>query len=90
MDVDIKQSDQTGVTTESYIQKWLIEKVAQNIDILPDEVDVTSPFSYYGLDSVAATGLSGELEALLGRKLSPTLTWDYPTIELLATHLAEG
>ena len=56
---------------------------------MPDGIDPTLPFAYYGLDSVAAVGVSGALEALLGRKLPPTLTWDYPTIELLAAHLAQ-
>jgi acyl carrier protein len=74
---------------EMTLQRWLIEKVSQSIKVKPDDIDTTLPFSYYGLDSVAAVGLSGELEILLNIKLSPTLTWDYPTIELLAAHLAK-
>lgn len=77
------------VHDEPTIQRWLIERVADNIKAQPEDIDINQPFSYYGLDSLAATGLSGELEILLGRTLSPTLTWDYPTIELLAAYLAD-
>jgi acyl carrier protein len=74
---------------EMMLQRWLIDRVAESIKVKPDDIDTTLPFSYYGLDSVAAIGLSGDLEILLGTKLSPTLTWDYPTIELLAAYLAK-
>ena len=75
--------------SEDEIQVWLMNHVADNTDIETSEIDITKPFSYFGLSSVVAISLSGELEQWLNRKLSPTLTWDYPTIELLAAHLAE-
>jgi acyl carrier protein len=75
---------------EAGIQHWLVEHIAASIKVAPTDIDVTLPFSYYGLDSLAAVGMSGDLEQWLGRKLPPTLTWDYPTIERLAAHLAEG
>jgi acyl carrier protein len=31
--------------------------------------------------------LVGDLEEHLSRRLSPTLAWDHPTIDALATHL---
>ncbi len=34
-------------------------------------------------------GLIGDLETWLGRKLTATMAWDYPTILLLARHLAD-
>ncbi|HSG44978.1 MAG TPA: amino acid adenylation domain-containing protein, partial [Anaerolineales bacterium] len=40
------------------------------------------------LGSIQAVSLTGDLEVFLDRTLSPTLAWDYPTIELLADHLA--
>lgn len=78
-----------SLPNEETIKCWLVSQVATSITSNPDDIDVTLPFSYYGLDSVAAMGLSGDLELWLGRKLSPTLTWDYPTIELLAAFLAK-
>lgn len=75
--------------TEDEILSWLTKHVADNTDIAATDIDITKPFSYFGMSSVLAISLSGELERWLNRKLSPTLTWDYPTIELLAAHLTE-
>lgn len=86
-----QQSGAAGAAQDEHtIQQWLVARVAAAVGVGAEEIDVTLPFSYYGLDSVAAVGLSGELEDWLGRKLPPTLTWDYPSIELLAEHLAQG
>lgn len=74
--------------TAEDIQLWLVAKVAEMVAVDPDEIDITEPFSRFGLDSIAAAGLSGDLEDWLNRRLPPTLVWDYPTIELLAQHLA--
>jgi hypothetical protein len=46
------------------------------------------PFSYYGLDSIDAVELAGELEDWLGQPVSATLTFDYPTVSAVATYLA--
>jgi 8-amino-7-oxononanoate synthase len=70
------------------IQRWLQLRIAEINQSSADEVDIHVPFSYYGLDSVAALGISGELEIWLGRKLSPTLTWDHLNIERLSAFLA--
>lgn len=69
------------------IRQWLAEKLAQNIGVRPADIDVREPFARYGLDSVTAIRLSAELEDWLGRSLSPTLVYDYPTIEALAEYL---
>ena len=47
-------------------------------------------FFDYGLDSLHAVDLSGHLEELLGRPLSASLAWEFPTISGLAAHLAAG
>ena len=49
---------------------------------------VHQAFSQYGLDSARAVCLAEEMEQWLGRRLSPVMVWDYPTIEALAQHLA--
>jgi myxalamid-type polyketide synthase MxaB len=46
------------------------------------------PFDRYGLDSLAAVTLSGDLEQYLNRSLSPTLVYEHATIEELAAFLA--
>ena len=70
------------------IQSWLIARIASMLELDSASIDPRQPFTYYGLGSVQAVSLTGELEEFLSRKLSPTLAWDYPTIELLAKYLA--
>ena len=40
------------------------------------------------MDSVHAMMMTGDLEEHLGLRLSPTVTWDHPTIDALSSHLA--
>src|SRR4029079_7726868 len=70
------------------IQDWLISRVAELLRIAPDTIDIRSAFSNYGLSSLQAVTLSGDLEALLGCRLSPTLAYDYPNISALSDYLA--
>ncbi|HEX8475586.1 MAG TPA: acyl carrier protein [Pyrinomonadaceae bacterium] len=72
------------------IQAWLVAKLSQQLGISADEMNIREPLASYGLDSRTAISLSGDLENWLGRKLSPTLVWDYPTIEAIADHLANN
>jgi acyl carrier protein len=70
------------------IQGWIVSRLARLLGVKPEEIGVDDPLSEYGLESVEAIALSGELSDLLGRQLSPTLTWDYPTIADLARFLS--
>lgn len=81
-------SSQELPTTKA-IQAWLSSYLAELLDIEPDEVDIRTPFQRYGLDSAATVGLIGDMEGWLKRELSPTLLYDYPTIEALAQNLAD-
>lgn len=76
--------------TEQEIQAWLISNISAVVEIEPQSIDIRKPLEYYGMDSMQAMHLSGDLADWLGRQLSPTVVWDYPTIELLASHLAKN
>jgi acyl carrier protein len=76
--------------SEQAIRQWLVERIAKALESSPAEIDVETPFARLGLDSRTAVGMSGELERWLGRRLSPTLIWDFPTITALARHLHSG
>ncbi|HLO85985.1 MAG TPA: beta-ketoacyl synthase N-terminal-like domain-containing protein [Nostocaceae cyanobacterium] len=89
----IPQSTKQGLNLEksdkqATIQAWLISKVAEQLQILPAEIDIQQPLAQYGLSSMIAVSLAGEVQEWLGVQVSPTLLYDYPTIELLAGHLA--
>jgi acyl carrier protein len=70
------------------IQDWLVAYLSKELNISSDEIDITTPFDRYGLSSMTAVLMTGEMEDWLGRTLDPTLPYDYPTIETLARHLA--
>ncbi|MGL5872795.1 MAG: aminotransferase class I/II-fold pyridoxal phosphate-dependent enzyme [Xenococcaceae cyanobacterium] len=78
----------SSVSVET-IEGWLIDKLAEILEIEPHEIDVQKNFTDYNLDSVEAINLSGELESFLSSRLSPTLLWDYQNIEDLAQYLSE-
>ncbi|KAB8330057.1 type I polyketide synthase [Scytonema tolypothrichoides VB-61278] len=73
--------------SQEAIKAWLISKISNQL-ACSDEIDIRQPLVQYGLSSLAAVGISGELQEWLGRELSPTLLYDYPTIESLTQHLA--
>jgi len=76
------------VKTKEAIQEWLIAQLAAELGVAPEDIDPRGSFDGLGVSSREAVTLSGDLEDWLGRKLSPTLLWEYPTIEALAGHLA--
>lgn len=71
------------------IERWLLERLEARLGADAEEVDRHMPFSYYGLTSIDAVVLAGELQDWLGRPVSPTLTWEYPTVSAVARYLAD-
>lgn len=71
------------------IQEWLVSQIAELTEAPPSTIDVTKPFQYYGLNSAEAAMLSVDLEKWLGITVTPTIAWDYPTIEAAAGYLAD-
>ena len=76
----------TAAALEAWIANWLV----RNADVPAADIKRDLEFFDYGLDSLHAVDLSGHLEELLGRPLSPSLAWEFPTISGLAAHLAAG
>ncbi|MFI6345319.1 acyl carrier protein [Streptomyces sp. NPDC050560] len=75
-------------TTES-LTTWLSGRIALYLKREAAEIDPTVPLAEYGLDSVAALSLCGDVEEEFDLILEPTAAWDYPTVEALAGHLLD-
>ncbi|HWX00156.1 PfaD family polyunsaturated fatty acid/polyketide biosynthesis protein [Collimonas sp.] len=73
--------------SEEDIQEWLMEQIADQLAVSTDEIDPRRTFESYALDSARALLILTRLETRLSLKLSPTLIWNYPTIEALAARL---
>ncbi|MCX7002523.1 MAG: acyl carrier protein, partial [bacterium] len=69
------------------VEMWLRNQVAAKTKTEPAGIDRRAPFAQFGLDSLDAVRLSGELGAWLHCRLSPTVIYDYPSIAALAAHL---
>lgn len=71
------------------IRTWLIAHVAEAARMDIYDIDPREPFATFGLGSVDAIALTGELEQWLDLRLPETIIWDYPTIEILTQYLTE-
>src|SRR6185437_14374152 len=70
------------------LTSWLVARVAEARGLDPKSIDVHAGFSHVGVDSLGAARIVAELGERLGRRLSPTLVWEYPSFHALAAHLA--
>lgn len=80
-------SDETPKSAEE-IQDWIIEYLSRELDANPNSIDPAATFDSFALDSATAIGMTGDMENWLGRRIDPTIVYDYPTIEAFAQHLA--
>jgi acyl transferase domain-containing protein len=70
------------------ITEWIIEQVATRTGVPASSVDPGVRFKSLGLGSLDVTSILSQLSAMVGRPLSPTLGWEYPTPEALGRHLS--
>lgn len=77
-------------TPDRAIQYWLVKKLSEQLSLDAKAIDATEPLTRYGLDSIDAVTMVGDLEDWLDLELPSTLFWDYPTIEKSAQYLAEN
>jgi acyl transferase domain-containing protein/acyl carrier protein len=78
------------VPNKREIQDWLINRVAELLNTDPGKIDIETAFSGYGLSSLDAVILSGEMEDFMGRRLYPTIIFDYPNIASLSDYLSQN
>lgn len=69
------------------IRDWLAERVAEVSGMDAQDIDGTTPFDAYGVNSTEAVSISGELADRFGAPLAPTALYDHPTVDALISHL---
>ncbi|MFT5375678.1 MAG: acyl transferase domain-containing protein/acyl-CoA synthetase (AMP-forming)/AMP-acid ligase II [Candidatus Latescibacterota bacterium] len=79
-----------NVIAQGDLRSWLLGRLAARFQMPMAAINAGEPLARYGLDSLTAVSLSGELEVFLGRSLVPTLLYDYPSIDALVVHLTGG
>lgn len=86
----LQNSSSTEATSSVVaIQSWLVEQLADVLSIDPSTIDVKQPLTRYGLDSIDAVTLVGDLEDWLDLELPSTLLWDYPSVEKASAYMVE-
>jgi len=70
------------------IERWLRERVSYYLETPVGEIDPGVSLAEYGLESVYAFALCGDIEEQWGVIVEPTLVWDVDTIAALTVHLA--
>lgn len=75
--------------TTSVVENWLIQRIASRLHLPPSQVHVATPFLEFGMGSVDAVEIAAELEQWLGRRMSPTVIYNHPTIAALAQWLVK-
>ncbi len=73
-----------GAVTAQEVESWLTKRIAARLRLDPSQVEATTPFIEFGMGSLDAVEIAGELSRWLGRSLSPTAIYNYPTIAALA------
>lgn len=69
------------------LRPWLAGRVAAYVQRPVQEIETHKPLAEYGLSSVYALTLTGDIEDHLGLVVEPTLMWDHPTIDALTEAL---
>ncbi len=80
----------TEANPTQIIQQWLINQLADQLSLDSSTIEVSEPLTRYGLDSIDAVTLVGDLEDALDLELPDTLFWDHPTIEKSSQYLVEN
>ena len=75
------------LTTAAQLEHWLMTWLAQTLQVSIASLDPSRPFAEYGLDSVAAVELTEVLQTRFNLPLSPTLAYEYPTVEAISAYL---
>lgn len=80
-------ADRDGLqrATEDWMKTWLIARAG----VKPSEIKLDKPFSDYGLDSMTAVEMSGEIEDWSGTALTPIVAWNYPTVSQLSQYIVD-
>ena len=72
------------------LQDWLVAQLSTQLSLEASTIKVSEPLTRYGLDSIDAVTLVGDLEEWLDLELPDTLFWDHPSIAQASAYLVEN
>jgi acyl carrier protein len=75
--------------SDTGIEAWMVDYLAELLDIPSEEVGLTTQFESFGLDSAAIVVMTSDLSKRIGRNLKSDLFFMYPDIQSVSKYLRE-
>ncbi|MCY7294074.1 acyl carrier protein [Alteromonas sp. a30] len=81
--------DNTVISSQddAAIKAWLMQRLAKHLKKDINELDSATPFEQYGLDSMFAVRVTGELEKVVELRLSPALFFENSCIDEVVSEI---
>lgn len=76
------------VMSEGEILGWLAQRLGTHVSVPVAQISPDVPYAEYGLDSVAALGLFGDIEEKFGLVLDPIVALEHATLTQMAAYVA--
>jgi acyl carrier protein len=73
--------------SEIELKEFLVDRVSTALRVKKKDMDLDTPFTRYGLESIDSVIVAMEIEEEIGMPLEPTLLWEHNTINLCASLL---
>lgn len=80
----------SSMSKQTTVENWLKAQLSEQLSLDAESIKATEPLTRYGLDSIDAVTMVGDIEDVLDEELPSTLFWDYPTIAKSAQFLVEN
>jgi acyl carrier protein len=80
----------SGTLDAAVVKEWLVEYIAHLLELDRSEVRTNVSMNRYGLDSMSAVSLTGDLGAWLDREVDPRVLYKQKTIDSLADYVAQN
>lgn len=71
------------MSSKTEIKNWLIDKISKVTETKAEDVEIDKDIESFGLDSIMAIRITGELSEAINYDLDPSLFFSYSTIEAL-------
>ena len=81
---DGRDAARIAATVECWLGDWLVARAG----VSPDDLAADKEFKDYGLDSMTAVELSGELEDWSGVELTPIVAMEHPSMRAMSRYIA--
>lgn len=76
------------MSRQQEVANWLVARLAELLGLPAREVPTDEPFTGLGVSSLQAVELSDTLQRWAAVELSPTVAYDYPSVDEIAAHVA--